>query len=143
MAKKPDADPFTSLFTKFGKDLKMPGMDVQAILDHHRKNFEALQKSASVSASGAQSIMAKQRDMLQETMREITAMAENLRSAGSPQEAMNRQVDFARRSFERAVENTSEVGEIAKKSGTESVEVLRERIKDMMQEIRASYEAQK
>jgi phasin family protein len=143
MAKKPDADPFTSLFTKFGKDLKMPGMDVQAILDHHRKNFEALQKSATASASGAQSIMSKQREMLQETMREITAMAENLRSAGSPQEAMNRQVDFARRSFERAVENTSEVGEIARKSGTESVEVLRERIKDMMQEIRASYEAQK
>lgn len=143
MAKKPESESFMDMFSNFGRDLKMPSMDVEAILDHHRKNLEALQKSASATASGASSLMVKQREMLQETMREITDMAQNYRAAGSPQEMMAKQADFARRSFETAVKNTSEAAQIVKKSSTESVEILRQRIRETMEEIRDGYEKKK
>lgn len=140
MAKKPQSESFMDMFSNFGRDLKLPSMDVEAILSHHRKNLEALQKSASATATGAQNLMAKQRQILQETMSEITDMAQSYRASGNPQEMMAKQADFARRSFETAVKNASEVAEIVKKSGTESVEILRERIRETMEEIRKGYE---
>ena len=139
MAKKPQSESFMDMFSNFGRDLKLPSMDVEAILSHHRKNLEALQKSASATATGAQNLMAKQRQILQETMSEITDMAQSYRASGNPQEMMAKQADFARRSFETAVKNASEVAEIVKKSGTDSVEILRERIRETMEDIRKGY----
>jgi phasin family protein len=143
MAKQPEMPDFMEMFSQFGKDLKMPQVDIESILSHHRKNLEALQKAASASASGASSVMAKQREALQQGMNDITEMMHNLRSGGAPKEALEKQAEFARKSFESAVKHTGEVGEIVRKSGEESTEILRERIKAAMQEIRDVYEKKK
>ncbi|RVC80265.1 phasin family protein [Mesorhizobium sp. M4A.F.Ca.ET.022.05.2.1] len=140
MAKQPDSDSFLDMFSRFGRDLKMPNVDVEAIISHHRKNLEALEKSARAGAAGASSLLTRQREMVQEALREITDLAQNYRAPGNPQELMTRQAEFARKSFETALKNAGEVAEMARKSGTESIEILRERIKDAMAEIRSGYE---
>ncbi len=140
MAKQPESDSFLDMFSRFGRDLKLPNVDVQAILDHHRKNLEALEKSARTSAAGASSVLARQHEMVQNAMHEITRMAQNYQTPGNPQDLMTKQAEFARRSFETTLKNASEVADLVRKSSTESLEVLRDRIKDAMAEIRASYE---
>jgi phasin family protein len=140
MAKLPESDSFLDMFSRFGRDLKVPNVDVEAILSHHRKNLEALEKSARAGAAGASSLLSRQREMMQDVLREITDMAQNYRAPGNPQELMAKQAEFARKTFETALKNAGEVAEMARKSGTESVEILRERIKDAMAEIRAGYE---
>lgn len=140
MAKQPDMPDFMEMFSQFGKNLHVPQVDMDSILAHHRKNLEALQKAAAASASGATSVMNKQREALQEGFQEITNMAQNFRAPGAPQEMMTKQADFARKSFETAVKNASEVAEIVKKSGTESVDILRKRIQEAMEEIRETYD---
>ncbi|KQZ96566.1 phasin family protein [Mesorhizobium sp. Root157] len=143
MAQQDNPQSFLDMFTKFGRDLKMPGVDVDAILDHHRKNLEALEQSAKASAAGASSLFARQREMLQETLSEITDMAQNYKVPGSAQDVVAKQTEFARKSFETAVKNASEVADLVKKSGTESVDILRGRIKDALQEIRQGYDKSK
>lgn len=140
MAKQPETDSFMDMFSRFGRDLKVPNVDVEAILSHHRKNLEALEKSAKAGAAGASSLLSRQREMLQDTLREITDMAQSYRAPGNPQEFMTNQAAFARKSFEVALKNASEVAELVKNSGTESVEILRNRIKEAMEEIRSGYE---
>jgi phasin family protein len=140
MAKQPESDSFMDMFGKFGRDLKVPNVDVEAILAHHRKNLEALEKSARASAAGATSLLSRQREMLQDTLREVTEMAQSYRAPGNPQELMAKQTEFARKSFEAALKNAGEVAELVKKSGTESVDILRTRIKEAMEEIRAGYD---
>lgn len=140
MARKPTTDGFTEMFGQFGRDLKMPSVDVEAILEHHRKNFEALQKSAAASASGATTVLAKQKAILEASMQEITEMARSLQTPGTPQDVMTRQAQFARRAFETAVANASDVASLVNKSGTESVEILRARIREAMDEIRSAYD---
>lgn len=139
MAKKPESDSVIDMFARLGRDLKLPNMDIERVLEHHRKNLEALQKSASASASGASSVMSKQREMLQDTLREIADMAQSYRIPGNPQEIMTRQADFARKTFEAAVKNAGEVTDIMRKSGAESIDILRKRIQESMEEIRDSY----
>ena len=141
MAKQPESDSFMDMFSRFGRDLKVP--NVEAILAHHRKNLEALEKSARAGAAGATSLLSRQREMLQDTLREISDMAQNYKAPGNPQELMTKQAEFAKKSFEAALKNAGEVAELVKRSGTESVEILRERIKEAMEEIRSGYEKKK
>ncbi len=143
MAKAPETDTFMDMFKRLGEELKLPRFDVDAILAHHRKNLEALQKSASASASGASSLMSRQREIMQDTVREITEMAQDFRTPGNAQEMMSKQADFVRRSFETTVKNASESAEIMRKSGTESLDILRNRIREAMAEIRDGYDRRK
>lgn len=140
MASRPSSDPFTEMFSAFGRDLHIPRLDVDAILDHHRRNFEALQKSAAAGASGVQAIAAKQQDVLQQQMQEIAAMARSIQPGGNPADAMGRQAEFVRKSFETAVQNAGEVARMMQDSGTQSMEILRQRMHESLAEIRAAYD---
>ncbi|MER8699735.1 MULTISPECIES: phasin family protein [unclassified Mesorhizobium] len=140
MAKRPESESFIDMFGKFGRDLKLPNVDVEAILAHHARNLEALEKSARASAAGASALLSRQREMLQDTLREITDMAQSYRAPGNPQEMMQKQAAFARKSFETALKNAGEMAELARASGTESIEILRSRIKEAMEEIRAGHD---
>lgn len=139
MARQSESDSFMEMFGRFGRDLKVPNVDVEAILAHHRKNLEALEKSARAGAAGTSSLLSRQREMLQDTLREIADMAQSYRASGNPQELMARQTEFARKSFEAALKNAGEVAELARKSGAESIDILRARIKEAMEEVRAGY----
>lgn len=143
MATKPDPESFLDMFSKLGSEMKLPKVDVDAVLSHHRKNLEALEKSAKATAAGASSLIASQRARLQETLDDVVDMAQSYRVRGNPQDMLARQADFARKSFEAAVKNAGEVADIVRKSGTESIDILRERIRESMDEVRSSFEKRK
>lgn len=145
MARKPEtgAETFIDMFRRFGEGLPMPDVDVDRIIDHHRRNLEALEKSARASQAGASAILSRQREMLQETLGEITELAQSYRSPENPQELIAKQADFARRSFETAVKNAGEMAELMSRSGGEAVDILRARIREGMEEIKQGYEKQK
>ena len=39
MAKKPETESILDMFSKFGSEMKLPTVDVEAVLNHHRKNL--------------------------------------------------------------------------------------------------------
>lgn len=140
MAKKTESDSFADMFTALGRNLKIPSVDVDSVVDHHRKNLEALQKAMSASTAGATEAMARQRDMLQAQMREIADMAQSYKAGAMPHETMERHSEAVRKSFETAVKNAGEVAQIVQKSSVESVDILRQRIRDSMEEIKQTFE---
>ncbi len=143
MAKKTEPESLFDMFHTFGQNLKMPNVDVDAILSHHRKNFEALEASAKASAEGATSLMNRQRQMLERTFQEVTEMTRSFRAPGSPQELVAKQAEFAKKSFETAVTNASEVADLVKKTSADSIEILRARIRESMEEVRQTYDQRK
>jgi phasin family protein len=143
MANAPESPSFIEMFTRLGRDLKMPSMDVEKIIQHHRRNLETLEKTAQAATAGATSLMAKQREIMEEALREVADMAESFRSPGNPQDMVAKQAEFARRSFEAAVKNASEMAEVVRQSSTETIEILRERIREAMQDVREDSEKRK
>lgn len=139
MAKKPESESIIDLFVNFGRELNMANVDIDKIIEHHRKNLEALEQSAKTATGGASDVFARQRDVLQQTLHEITELAETMRSADNPRDVMAKQVDFSRRSFESAVKNASEIGEVLRKSSSDSIDILRARIREAMEEMREGY----
>jgi phasin family protein len=143
MAKSPEHKSFIDMFAELGRDLKLPSVDIERVIEHHRKNLEALEKSARAASTGAGTVLARQREMLQEMLDEISERAKDYRAPASAQEMIGRQTDFARKSFETTVRNASEMTELMRRSGTESIEILRQRIREAMEEIRQGYEKRK
>lgn len=143
MARKPETESILDMFSRLGSELKLPKLDVDEVLAHHRRNLEALERSAKAAASGASTLLSKQREMLKETLDEIAATAQDYQAPGSPQEFVSKQAEFARKSFEAAVRNAGEVATIVHKSGAESIDILRGRIRESMDEIRHGFEKRK
>ncbi|HEV7255532.1 MAG TPA: TIGR01841 family phasin [Mesorhizobium sp.] len=126
--------PFFDMFARFGESLAMPRVDVEQVLDSHRRNIEALERSAKAAAAGTATLMNKQREVMEQGLRDAAEMAQAFRAPGTPQEMAGKGTDWARRSFEAAVKNAGEMAEILRQSGTESTEILRERIRQSMDE---------
>lgn len=136
MTDKKNTDDLVSMFMNFGKDMKLPSPDLEAIVERHKKNLQALDTAAKTAGSGASEIMARQRTMVQEALEEISAMAEAVKGGGGPQSLMTAQAEFARRSFEAAIKNTSEIAGIAQKSSTEAFKVLQQNMQETLEEAR-------
>lgn len=125
------------MFQKFGENLKLPTPEVESVVNYHKKNIQAMQDAMQVASSGAQGMMAKQREQLEEGLAEITELVQGMSGKGSPTELMSDQLEFAKKSFEKTIKNTTELGEIARDSSTESFNILQKRVQDSIQEIRS------
>ena len=129
------SNPFLDMFTKFGQDLNLPKPEIGSILDHHRKNLQAMQEAAAIQSRGAQSLMDRQRAALEEALAEISDMVQEAAKGGDPSSLMSRQAEFARKSFETTVKNATAMGEIMRESGTDSLEVLKSRVEAALAEL--------
>jgi phasin family protein len=111
---------FTSMFTKLAEDLKLPRVDTEQLIEAHRKNIDALARSAEVASEGAKSVAMKQREIVEEAIRETSAMVRDF-ELKSPQDAAAKQAEFARKAFEAAVRNTRDVAELVQRSSTDAL----------------------
>lgn len=142
MADNAKDNPMFDMFRNFGQNLNLPRPDIEATMDFHRRNLQAWQQAVQVSSAGAQKAMDRQREQLQETMQEMADLVQGM-SRGDASKTMRDQMEFARHSFEQAMRNTAEMGEIARDSGAESFEILRKRMEESMQEIRDAMSGKK
>ena len=88
------------MFADMAKQINLPKVDYQPFLDIHRKNIEAMQKSAATLSEGGRAVFAKQQEILAEVGREARQMIADFKPGGSPQEVMTKQAELARRMFE-------------------------------------------
>ncbi len=132
--------PFTDMFKKLGEQLKVPAFDVSKIMEHHQKNLEAMTRSWQAMAGGANEIAAKQREIFEAAVKDVTEMAQSYKPGGNPQEVMAKQTEFAKKAMEAAIANTKDIAELVQKSSTEAFKIVQDRMKESYEEIRTSVE---
>lgn len=135
MADKDSSNPFLDMFQDFGKNLNIPGPDMNNIMDYHRKNLQALQAATQVGSSSAQALMAKQREALEKALAEITETVQSASQGGSPTEMAQAPMDLARKAFETTLQNTQEMAEIVRQGNEDAFEVLRARVMESIEDI--------
>jgi len=131
---------FTDMFKKFGEQLKVPSFDMAKIMEHQQKNLEAMTKSWQAMAGGAGEIAQKQRAIFEAAMKDMAEVAQAYKPGGSPQDAMAKQAEFAKKAMEAAIANTRDIAELVQKSSTEAFKIVQDRMKESYEEIRASVE---
>jgi phasin family protein len=131
------------MFADMARQINLPKIDYEALLDIHRKNIEAMQKSAAALSEGGRAVLAKQQEILSDAMREARQLIADFKPAGSPQEIAAKQAELARRVFEATVKNTRDVAELIQKSSGEAPKIILDRIRESVAEARAAIESRK
>jgi phasin family protein len=138
MADAPNS--FVDMFKNLGEQLKVPSLDMSKIMEHHQKNLEAMTKSWQAMASGATEVAKKQREIFDEAVKDVTAMVQQYKPVGNPQEIMAKQGEFAKKAMEAAITNTRDIAELVQKSTTEAFKIVQDRMKESYEEIKSSVE---
>jgi phasin family protein len=129
---------FTDMFKNLGEQLKIAPFDMTKIMEHQQKNLEAMTKSWQAMAGGANEIARKQREILEAAVKDVTAMVQEYKPGGSPQEIMAKQAEFAKKAMEAAIANTRDIAELVQKSTTEAFKIVQDRMKESYEEIRTT-----
>src|SRR5215471_9091061 len=115
---------YVDMLRKFGSDLGLPKVDVDMLIEGHKKNIDALSQSATVAAQGAQAVAQKQREIFEAGLQEATNLA--------------LQTEFAKKVFEIAVKGAQDSATTARQSTGEAVKIIQDRLKESFDEIRSS-----
>ena len=131
------------MFADMAKQINLPKIDYEAFLDIHRKNIEAMQKSAAALSEGGRAVFAKQQEILAEVVREARQLIADFKPGGSSQEVATKQAELARRVFEATVKNTKDVAELVQRSSSEAPKIILDRMRESFSEARAAIESKK
>ena len=125
-------NPFADLAKMF-EQFKIPGVDMTAIVDARRKDIEALTKVNQAAYESMQAMARKQSEMLAQAMQGAQEAAKQAASgAGDPA----KQTELARKAYEKAVADTKELAEIARKSQAEALAIVSQRATQQVEEFK-------
>ena len=117
-------------FNELLKQMQMPGVDLESLMQEGQKNIEAVQEANRAVAEGWQSMTQKQMEIFQETMQRWRESTGEM-ATGAPD--MEQQAQAAREGFEQALANMRAMAEIAAESQTKAMEIMRQRFEENMQ----------
>ena len=135
-----DVDKMTELFkqndfTKLLANMKMPGVDPEAMVKAQQKNMDALVEANKAAAAGYQELFKKQVAIFEETMAEAQRQMQSF-DAAKLDERAKAQAELAKAAFEKALANMQALAESAQKANTDAYEIVSARIKESLAELR-------
>jgi phasin family protein len=130
------ANPFGNL-TKMLEQFKVPGVDMDAIVESRRKDMDALVAANMAAVDAIQALTAKQTEILAQTMKSIQEAA--LSPAGGVVGGLDlaKYNELARKAYEKAVLDMKDMAETVRKAQTEVMSGISQRASASMQEIQA------
>ena len=134
---------FTRAFADFGKlwtNGKTANLDMNWVLSYQRKNFEALTAAHQRAFEGVQAIAKAQAEFVREAAEEMQKVAKEFVGTGSTEDKLVKQTSVAKDAFESAVANVNELAGLVQKSNAETFEVIRKRVVENFDEVKAAFE---
>lgn len=111
--------------------------DMTSVLEGYRRNIEVLTRANQVAWEGAQLFARRQAEIIQENMAELSEALSTIAFAGSAEQRAQRQAEWVKRAYERAVNNARELGEILQRSSGEALDILNRRFMEAMEEMQS------
>ena len=119
-------------------ELRFPTMipDSSALLAAHRRNMEVLANANRLALEGGQAVARRHMEIMQQTMSELSEHMRELAAPETPQAKAARQAELVKRSYEHAVANIRDLSDLIQRSNTEALQVLSDRFREAMDEIK-------
>jgi phasin family protein len=132
-ASNPKASDMASLgdLGKLIEKLKLPGIDVAAIVDAQRKDMEALAEANKQAYEGIKALAQRRNEILRDALVEWQQAMQDAGKAGARQPA-----DMAREGVQKAIANMRELGEMEAESRNAAWKVLQDRFEENVANLR-------
>ena len=124
-------------FTKMMSAFKIPGVDMDAMMDAQRKNIEAVAAANRAAAEGAQALAGRQAEILRETMQQWQDAANDLIANADSESVASRQAEFVQTTMEQTLANMREMAEMAAKSQSDAFDTINNRLLESIKEMKA------
>lgn len=122
--------------TKYLGDVKMPGVDVDALVSAQKRNIEALTQANKLAYEGMQAIMKRQAEILRQAIEEASSVATKVTQADTPTAKITAQTDLVKDAFESTLGNVKELSEMMAKSNSEVMDLLNARFTASLDELK-------
>ncbi|MGE3769597.1 MAG: phasin family protein [Bdellovibrionales bacterium] len=119
-------------------NMNVNGVDIEAMIDNNKKNFEAITQANQMALLGMQTIMRRQADIFRETMEAASRLMNDAMTGGTPEEKLARQADLTRTAFEAATRNMQELAAMVTSSQNDCLKVINERVAESLEGLKAS-----
>jgi len=132
-------NPFANFdFSKIAGEFKFPMVNVESIVETNRKNFAAMTSLSTSAVESMKAIAQRQGDMMRTAMEDFSKHGSDVMSAPTVEEKAAKQIDFAKKSYDSALANAKELGELYTKSQSEAISAISERITELTAEVKAA-----
>jgi phasin family protein len=118
------------------QDFKVPGIDMDAMMQAQRKNMQAFAAANQMAMEGMQAVMRRQGEIMRQGMEESSAMLNGVIASASPEDKVAKQAEMTKSVFDRAVGNAKELAEMLTKTNYEAMEVISTRVGESLEELR-------
>jgi len=132
-----DFSKFTDI-SKVMSELKVPGVDVDAVMATQQKNIQALTAANQLAFEGMQTVFRRQSEILRQSVEQASVMISELMAAGSPEDKVAKQADLVKSAFEKALSNMRELAELVARSNAEATEVVSKRVSESLEELKVA-----
>ncbi len=123
--------------SKFFPNASTPQVDPAALMEAQKKNMEALVAANQKAADGYKALFEKQVKVFEDTMAEARKHAEGFDATKMSPDAAQKQADFAKVAFEKALKNMTALAEEAQKANSDAYSVVSKRVEDSVKELQA------
>lgn len=125
--------------SKFMPGVKMPGFDMEAMMQIQRRQAEMLTEVGQQVLHNAQALMQRQGEMVRETMQETAQMFGQVMTGGTPEEKVAKHTEITKTTIEKAMANGRELAEMASKSNMAAAQALTSGFTEAMDNLRTAY----
>lgn len=126
--------PFVDV-TKILEQFKVPGIDINAIIEARRKDVEALTQANQIAYESMQALARREAEILQQTMAEWQGAMASM-AGKNPTELAAKGTELATQAFGRALANMRELADMASKSQAQTYDVLNKRFQANLEDLR-------
>jgi len=112
-------------------NFKMPGIDMNAVMDSYRKNLEVLGLISKMSVEVCNGIIKLQSAFVKQMMEDMGSVWEK---AGKPADMMAKFNEVTRDTIVKAVGNSKQISDMLVASGNDLTNAFTKRVKDSMEE---------
>lgn len=114
--------------SKMMEQFKLPGVDVSALIDWQRKDFEALAEANREAYEGYMALLERRNEILRESL----AQWQDAVSGAADPAAMSKQTEAAREGVQKAIENFRELSELEAETRSRAWKVVQDRMQENM-----------
>ncbi len=123
-------------FSKYVAEMKVPGVDAEALMAAQKKNMDALVEANAAAAEGFQNIFRQQLKILDETMREARAQMSSMEPGALKAPDPEAQAEIMRTAFQKALDNMRDLAETAARTNADAYQIVSSRVEESLNELR-------
>lgn len=127
-------------FEKMFDVSKMPGVDMQAVIDAQQKNVAALVEANKAAMAGYQELYKRQVALVQDSLAHARDSFQEMQGQPMTADQAQKNMEAMKAAMDKAMKDLQELTDLAQQANTEAFNIIKTRFEEAMSEFKTAAE---